>query len=182
MSAHYNCSAFLTVLALLVVPAQCFAETAFRSAKPIWPTGREKDINLLIIDYLQLIQGPAEEGRQQEISAISRGLKALAKELGIPVIALSQLSRAVEIRGGDKRPMLSDLRDSGAIEQDADLVLFIYRPEFYKEEFDADGNDLRGLAEIIIAKQRNGPTGKVDLAFVARYSKFGNIDPIHEVG
>ena len=141
----------------------------------------EKDIDLLIIDYLQLIQGPAAEGRQQEISAISRSLKALAKELNIPVIALSQLSRAVEQRGGDKRPMLSDLRDSGAIEQDADLVLFIYRPEFYKEEFDADGNDLRGLAEILIEKQRNGPTGKIRLAFVDRYSKFGNIDPVHEV-
>lgn len=136
----------------------------------------EKNIGLLVIDYLQLVQGPTNEGRQQEISAISRSLKALAKELDIPVVALSQLSRAVEQRGGDKRPMLSDLRDSGAIEQDADLVLFIYRPEFYKEQFDDDGNDLRGVAEVIIGKQRNGPTGPVKLAFIDEFSKFADLE------
>lgn len=139
----------------------------------------EKDIDLLIIDYLQLVQGPAEEGRQQEISAISRSLKALAKELDIPVIALSQLSRAVEQRGGDKRPILSDLRDSGAIEQDADLVLFIYRPKFYKEGFDAEEEDLQGRAEIIIGKQRNGPTGTVPLVFIEKSSKFADVDLTH---
>lgn len=140
----------------------------------------EKNLGLLIIDYLQLVQGPTEEGRQQEISAISRSLKALAKELDIPVIALSQLSRAVEQRGGDKRPVLSDLRESGAIEQDADLVLFIYRPEVYKEIIDDEGNDLQGIAEIIIGKQRNGPIGTVRLAFINTYSKFENLDTYHD--
>ncbi|MCH8125004.1 replicative DNA helicase [candidate division KSB1 bacterium] len=140
----------------------------------------EKNLGLLIIDYLQLVQGPSSEGRQQEISAISRSLKALAKELDIPVIALSQLSRAVEQRGGDKRPVLSDLRESGAIEQDADLVLFIYRPEVYKDIYDDEGNSLEGIAEIIIGKQRNGPIGTVKLAFIEDYSKFENLDTYHD--
>ncbi len=130
----------------------------------------EKNLGLLIIDYLQLVQGPTQEGRQQEISAISRSLKALAKELDIPVIALSQLSRAVEQRGGDKRPVLSDLRESGAIEQDADLVAFVYRPAVYDE----DDHSLEGYAEIIIRKQRNGPIGTVKLTFLSDYSKFVN--------
>jgi len=135
----------------------------------------EKDIGLLIIDYLQLIQGPRNaESRQHEISLISRSLKALAKELDIPVVALSQLSRAVEARGEEKRPRLSDLRESGAIEQDADLVIFIYRPEKYNILYDEQGNSLKGIAEIIIGKQRNGPTGTIRLAFIDEYARFEN--------
>jgi replicative DNA helicase len=131
-------------------------------------------IKLIVIDYLQLMTGNAENKgmREQEISGISRALKGLAKELNIPVIALSQLSREVEKRPGSKKPILSDLRESGAIEQDADLVLFIYRPEYYKiTEFD-DNTPTQGLAEIIIAKHRNGQTGEVKLNFVSRYGKF----------
>src|SRR5439155_25445046 len=132
----------------------------------------EVPLGLIIIDYLQLIRGPeAAENRQQEISAISRSLKALAKELHVPVIALSQLSRAVETRGGTKRPVLSDLRESGAIEQDADAVLFVYRPEVY--ETDPEKRD--GKAEIIIAKQRNAPTGSGDLAFPSECTRFGSL-------
>ncbi len=135
----------------------------------------EKDIGLLIIDYMQLVHGPVNsESRQQEISMISQSLKALAKELDIPVIALSQLSRAVESRGGDRRPMLSDLRDSGAIEQDADVVIFIYRAERY-------GNtEEEGMAEIIVGKQRNGPVGKVKLTFLKEYAKFVNPAKVSE--
>lgn len=131
-------------------------------------------IKLIIIDYLQLMTGNAENKgmREQEISGISRALKGLAKELNIPVIALSQLSREVEKRPGSKKPILSDLRESGAIEQDADLVLFIYRPEYYKiDQFD-DNTPTKGLAEIIIAKHRNGQTGEVKLNFVSQYGKF----------
>jgi replicative DNA helicase len=124
----------------------------------------EADIGMIIVDYLQLMTGPRNsENRQQEISSISRSLKALAKELRMPLLALSQLSRAVEMRGGDhRRPLLSDLRESGAIEQDADVVLFIYRPEFY-------GKEPRGVAELIIAKQRNGPTGTKKFTFIKEY-------------
>ena len=130
----------------------------------------EHDIKLIIVDYLQLVSGPGRvESRQQEISQISRSLKALAKELGVPVLALSQLSRAVETRGGDRRPVLSDLRESGAIEQDADVVIFIYRPEVYKST-----PENKGRAELIIGKQRNGPVGKVDLAFISEYARFEN--------
>jgi replicative DNA helicase len=141
----------------------------------------EVNLGLVVIDYLQLIRGHARaENRQQEISHISRSLKALAKELNIPVMALSQLSRAVEQREKkDKRPILSDLRESGAIEQDADVVLFIYRPSVYKQvgEGLADGlgddaGDERRKAEIIIGKQRNGPTGRIDLVFFDEYTRF----------
>jgi len=135
----------------------------------------EADIGLLVIDYLQLIQGPNNaESRQQEISMISRSLKALAKELHVPVVALSQLSRAPEQRAGDHRPQLSDLRESGAIEQDADLVMFIYRQEVYDGPTDKDGNSLEGRAEIIVGKQRNGPIGFVNLFFHKSYTRFEN--------
>jgi len=127
-------------------------------------------LDLIIVDYLQLMSGGGKrfENRTQEVSAISRGLKALAKELSVPVIALSQLSRAPESRGGDHRPQLADLRESGSIEQDADLVMFIFREEVYKQ----DDPDLQGKAEIIIAKQRNGPIGKLKMAFLKSCTRF----------
>ena len=132
-------------------------------------------LDLLIVDYLQLMSGGGGrryENRTQEVSAISRGLKGLAKELRVPVIALSQLSRAPETRGsGDHRPQLSDLRESGSIEQDADLVMFIFREEVYKP----DDPELEGRAEIIIAKQRNGPIGRINLAFIKRSTRFENM-------
>lgn len=132
----------------------------------------EHGLSLVVIDYLQLMQGSRRsENRQQEISDISRSLKALARELQIPVIALSQLSRAVEQRQ-EKKPMMSDLRESGSLEQDADLVMFIYRDEYYKQE----ESEKRGIAEIIVAKQRNGPTGSVELAFLKEYTKFVNLE------
>jgi replicative DNA helicase len=131
-------------------------------------------VGLIIVDYLQLMQGPSgAESRQQEVSQISRGLKALAKELGVPVVALSQLSRAPEQRTGDhKRPQLSDLRESGAIEQDADLIMFLYRQELYDGPVDKDGNSLEGKAELIVGKQRNGPTGIVNLFFQKHFTRF----------
>jgi len=143
----------------------------------------EHDIGLIILDYLQLMQGPpGVENRQQEISVISRSLKALARELRVPVIALSQLSRAPEQRTGDnKRPQLSDLRESGAIEQDADVVMFLYRQEYYDvlegkdpSQPDKDGKTSQGLAEVIVGKQRNGPTGTVTLFFNRMYTRFEN--------
>jgi len=136
----------------------------------------EHDVGIIIVDYLQLIRGRDRvESRQQEISEISRSLKALAKELKVPVVALSQLSRAVETRGGDRRPLLSDLRESGAIEQDADVVAFIYREEVYKkDDEDAAMSDIAGKAEILIRKQRNGPTGTVYLTFLKEYTRFEN--------
>lgn len=139
----------------------------------------EHDIGLVIVDYLQLMSGSAtnkNSNREQEIAHISRSLKSLAKELDIPVMALSQLSRAVETRGGDKRPMLSDLRESGSIEQDADVVIFIYRAERYGISVDENGNSTEGLADILISKQRNGPVGDVSLAFVNQHARFENLN------
>jgi replicative DNA helicase len=134
----------------------------------------ENDVRLIVVDYLQLMRSPEySENRVQEISDISRSLKGLARELDIPVIALSQLSRASEQRGGERRPILSDLRDSGAIEQDADVVIFIHRPEMYQKE-DNDGNSLEGIAEVIVGKHRNGPTGTVDLYFHKQFTRFDN--------
>ncbi len=131
----------------------------------------EKGLDIIIIDYLQLMTGSGKiESRQQEISEISRSLKLLARELNIPVIALSQLSRAVESRP-DKRPMMSDLRESGAIEQDADIVMFIYRDDYYNKD-----TDKKNISEIIIGKQRSGPVGTVELVWMPEYTKFGNIE------
>ncbi|MHB8157144.1 MAG: replicative DNA helicase [Desulfocucumaceae bacterium] len=130
----------------------------------------EKGLGLIVIDYLQLMQGPSRtENRQQEIADISRSLKAMAKDLNVPVIALAQLSRSVEQRD-KKRPIMSDLRESGSLEQDADIVMFIYREEYYKPD-----TEKRGIAEIIVAKQRNGPTGSVELAFLKEYTRFMNL-------
>ena len=135
----------------------------------------EQNVGLIIVDYLQLMQGPrSAENREKEISAISRSLKALAKELDIPVLALSQLSRAVEGRT-DKRPILSDLRESGAIEQDADVVAFVHRPEMYTDPKSEKMEEVQGRAEIIVGKQRNGPIDDVTLAFVSRYARFENL-------
>ena len=131
----------------------------------------EKGLDVIIIDYLQLMSGSSgsrSESRQQEISEISRSLKAVARELNVPVIALSQLSRAVEQRP-DHRPMLSDLRESGAIEQDADVVMFLYRDDYYHRD-----TELKGISEVIIAKQRNGPIGTVELVWLPEYTKFAN--------
>jgi len=137
----------------------------------------EKNLGLIVIDYLQLIEGTGREDRMQQISSISRGLKILAKELNVPILALSQLSRAVEGRT-DKRPMLSDLRESGSIEQDADIVMFIYRDEYYKnaneDEDAAEKATNKGEAEIIVAKHRNGPVGTVRLLFQSNITKFKN--------
>lgn len=131
----------------------------------------EQGLGLVVIDYLQLMSGRGRfENRTAEISSLSRGMKLLAKELKVPILALSQLSRAPETRPGDHRPQLSDLRESGSIEQDADLVAFIFREEVYKP----DREDLRGLAELLLSKQRNGPTGRVNLIFLREFTKFEN--------
>ena len=131
----------------------------------------EGPLGLVVLDYLQLMGGRGRfENRVQEISSLSRGLKLMAKELKVPMLVLSQLSRAPETRPGDHRPQLSDLRESGSIEQDADVVAFIFREEVYKQ----DHEDLRGKAELILAKQRNGPTGKIDLVFLHKLTKFEN--------
>jgi len=139
---------------------------------------QQHDIDLIIIDYLQLMTaGSSKAGnREQEISTISRSIKEIAKELNVPIIALSQLSRSVETRGGDKRPMLSDLRESGAIEQDADIVTFIYRPEYYGITSDEEGNSTNNTGEIIIAKHRNGSLGSVNLKFIPHLAKFTDMD------
>ena len=138
----------------------------------------QHDIQCIIVDYLQLMSGEygkSSGNREQEIASISRSLKAIAKELNVPVLALSQLSRAVETRGGDKRPVLSDLRESGSIEQDADMVLFIYRADRYDITEDEDGNLTAGVAELLLRKNRNGPTGKVKLKFIERFAKFADM-------
>ena len=135
----------------------------------------DANLGLIVVDYIQLMSGSTRtDSRVQEVSEISRGLKALARELELPVIALSQLNRAPEQRP-DRRPQLSDLRDSGAIEQDADLVMFLYRPEYYYGPTDKDGKSLEGGAELIVAKQRNGPTGKLDLYFHKVYTRFDSV-------
>ena len=133
----------------------------------------EMPLSLVVVDYLQLMvggeAGNRAENRQQEIAEISRGLKVLARDLDVPVLAIAQLSRAVEARH-DKRPLLSDLRDSGAIEQDADMVMFLYRDEYYNSD-----SDDKGIAEVIVGKHRNGPTGKVQLAWMEQYTKFASL-------
>ena len=131
----------------------------------------EHELGLVVIDYLQLMQGPKRENRVQEVSSLSRGLKLMSKDLRVPFLVLSQLSRASETRQGDHRPMLSDLRESGSIEQDADMVMFIFREEVYRP----DKESLKGIAEIIMGKQRNGPTGRLKLAFLNRFTKFENL-------
>ena len=134
-------------------------------------TKAEHDLGLVIVDYLQLMGGRGRfENRNQEISTISRGMKLLAKDLNVPIIVLSQLNRAPETRQGDHRPMLSDLRESGSIEQDADLVAFIFREEVYRPQDES----LRGQAELILAKQRNGPVGKIEMVFLHEFTKFEN--------
>lgn len=141
-------------------------------------------IRILIVDYLQLIRGIGQQNRDQEIGQITRTLKGVAKELDIPVIAISQLNRGVETRGGDKRPLLSDLRESGSIEQDADIVMFLYRPEYYKITVDEYGFPTHGLCEFIIAKHRNGALGTARLKFIGRFTKFvewnGEYEPIQQ--
>lgn len=135
---------------------------------------REHNVEMIVVDYLQLMHAPKAESREREISMISRGLKQLAKELDIPIVALSQLNRSVESRA-DKRPMLSDLRESGSIEQDADVVLFVHRPEYYDIKVDEDGMPTEGMAELIVGKQRNGPTGVAKVAFIKEYARFENL-------
>ena len=131
---------------------------------------KQPDLGLIVVDYLQLMtSGTTAENRVQEVSQISRNLKLLARDLDIPILAMSQLSRAVEQRH-DKRPILSDLRESGSIEQDADLVAFLYRDDYYNDE-----SEQQGLAEVILAKHRNGPTDTVKLSFLKRYAKFADL-------
>ncbi|MGL5885497.1 MAG: replicative DNA helicase, partial [Bombilactobacillus sp.] len=142
------------------------------------------NLGLIIVDYLQLIEGTGQENRQQEVSVISRQLKRLAKELHVPVIALSQLSRGVEQRQ-DKRPLLSDIRESGSIEQDADVVAFLYRDDYYNDESDSDNSEdvvdtNAGEVEVIISKNRSGPRGTIKLLFVKSYNKFAAISPLTE--
>ena len=136
----------------------------------------EHNIQLVVIDYLQLMRGEQGGNREQEIASISRALKGIAKELNVPVLALSQLSRGVETRGGDKRPQLSDLRESGSIEQDADIVMFLYRPEYYKITVDEEGMPTQGMGEVIVAKHRNGSTGTAKLKFIGKFTKFADFD------
>jgi len=138
----------------------------------------QQGIDMIIIDYLQLMRGEDTKGgnREQEIGYISRSLKGLAKELHVPVIALAQLSRAVETRGGNKKPMLSDLRESGSIEQDADMVMFLYRPEYYQITEFEDGMPTQGLAEVMLAKHRHGAIGDFRVRFQGEFAKFADMD------
>lgn len=153
-------------------PVQTMLEIRAKSRRLV----RDKGVGMIIVDYLQLITSAQKyDSREREISEISRGLKQLAKELNVPVLALAQLNRAVEARK-DRRPLLSDLRESGSIEQDADVVMFINRPEVYETEEEVQKRNLAGLAEIIIAKHRNGPTGDVNLRFLKDYARFENAD------
>lgn len=140
---------------------------------------REHNIDMLVIDYLQLMHAPKSESREREISTISRGLKQLSKELSIPIVALSQLNRSVESRT-DKRPMLSDLRESGSLEQDADMVLFVHRPEYYGITVDEDNMPTQGVAELIVGKNRNGPTFTTKMAFIENFARFENLDEYHD--
>jgi replicative DNA helicase len=137
---------------------------------------REEGCKLIIVDYIQLMSGSGDrkQNREQDVSEMSRGLKAMAKELQVPVIALSQLSRAVEIRGGAKRPQLSDLRESGSLEQDADQVWFLYRPWYYGIREDEEGNTTKTIAEVIVAKNRRGPLRDIQLDFIAEFTQFRN--------
>jgi replicative DNA helicase len=142
------------------------------------------NVQAIVIDYLQLMtsgQTNSAGSREQEVSTISRSLKSIAKELNVPIIALSQLNRSVEMRSGNKRPQLSDLRESGAIEQDADLVIFIHRPEYYGLDVDEEGNSLKGIAELIVAKHRNGPIGDVQLKFTREFARFTNLEETVDV-
>ncbi len=147
---------------------------------------QQHGVSLVVIDYLQLMSGDSSKNsggnREQEIASISRALKGIAKELNIPVIALSQLSRAVETRGGDKRPQLSDLRESGSIEQDADMVMFLYRPEYYGMTQDENGMPLQGIGEVIIAKNRHGKLENVQLKFIGKFTKFEDLDASMSTG
>lgn len=137
----------------------------------------QRKLDLVIVDYLQLMTGPENAGsREQEVSTISRSLKSIAKELNVPILALSQLNRSVEMRGGTKRPLLSDLRESGAIEQDADMVVFIHRQEKFGIPTFEDGSSTKGIAEIILAKNRNGPVDDVKLRFREEKAQFVDLD------
>ncbi|MBV1758602.1 MAG: DnaB-like helicase C-terminal domain-containing protein, partial [Dethiosulfatibacter sp.] len=150
--------------------------TLFEIASKCRRLKTQKGLDLIIVDYLQLMEGHGGESRQQEISSISRGLKGLAREMDCPVLTLSQLSRAPEQRQ-NHRPILSDLRESGAIEQDADIVMFLYRDEYYrdKEGLEEENYQKKGIAEVIIAKHRNGPVGTVELSWVDRFTKFSDL-------
>lgn len=175
--AHYG--SMLQKLDILIDDSTILSPLQMR-AKARRLKGQYPNLSLIVVDYIQMMHASGRvENRQQEISVISRNLKALAKELSVPVVACSQLSRMVEQRGGDKRPQLSDLRESGAIEQDADVVMFVYRPEYYlseDERKDTQKNfDKLNMAEIIIAKQRNGPTGVAKLSFQKEFTLFGNL-------
>ena len=141
------------------------------------------DVQVIVIDYLQLMSGNTDNrgSREQEVSNISRSLKGIAKELNVPIIALSQLNRSVELRSGSKKPQLSDLRESGAIEQDADIVIFIHRPEKYGMDVDESGNSLKGIAQIIVAKHRNGAVGEITLKFKEEFAKFSDLDAVEPI-